>query len=93
LKPWPPLDTTKPSPVEINIFSTLPDVDFLALPSSRSVWESFPETRRRLAAAEYVVRERAKKRDRTLVIREAENIYGPFSVSLADWLRRPKRRR
>jgi hypothetical protein len=75
LEPWPPITTTKTSRVtHVNLYSTLPDVDFLALPSSKAMWEWFPETRRRLAAKEYVARERAKKRARALVIREAENI-------------------
>jgi hypothetical protein len=93
LEPWPPEIKTKPPHNSIWV-STLNDVDYLALAKTVG-----PETRRRLAAADYVARERAKRpgrrlvgRDREQVISEAEKRYGPFSVSLADWLRRSKRR-
>jgi hypothetical protein len=91
LEPWPPVYRTDSRVIRTELFGTIPDVDFLPLVRDR--WDDWiPETRRRLAAAEYVTRECAKKRARAQVIREAEKLYGPFSVKLADWLRRKSRR-
>jgi hypothetical protein len=72
---------------------TIPDVDFLAqLPVETR--RNLPEMRRRLAAAAYVERERAKGHDRKQVIREAVKIYGPFpSVNFAEWARKGRHRK